>query len=347
VQKHTYKKGVLHCPAKAIKKIYGYGVSLPVNHLRTMFIKHFKPDIIHKHTEFTMGMYAQHCAKQLNVPIVYTLHTMYDDYSFYLIPKKLDKITKPLLHAYIRRCANKASQIIGPSKKVAEYFERCGVEKSVNVVANTVDIDNFIIDNIKPEKIADAKNELGITKDDTALCFVGRIGKEKSIDVLIDYFWNSFKNEENFKLFIIGDGPEFKSLQNKINALNAEKQIKMCGRIEHENLPEYYQACDIFATASLTEMNSISLIEANASGLYTAHKLDIDNLDQIKDEVNGKFFETSKEFEAIVRNYSLLSPKEKLVCRKKVCNYAKSYGPKEFCAEILAVYNDAINNIKF
>lgn len=342
VKKHTYKNGVLLCPARAMKKIYGYGMSNPINHLRTMFIKHFNPDIIHMQTEFTMGMFAMRCARQLQKPLVYTLHTMYDDYAFYVIPKLFEGAAKPLLHTYIRSVAKKAAQVIGPSKKVADYLKLCGVQKEINVIPNTVDVKEFLPENVAKEKVDAVKEQLKIKEGDTALCFVSRIGKEKSIDVLIDYFWKCFAGEENYKLFIIGEGPERETLEEQIKNIGANAQIKMLGRIEHEELPPYYQACDMFATASLTEMNSISLIEANASGLYTAHRLDADNLDQIEDGVNGKFFETQKEFEEIVREHSHLSDKAKAKRKKAVTEYAKRYGPKEFCEAVVEVYEKVL-----
>ncbi|MEG2082494.1 MAG: glycosyltransferase, partial [Oscillospiraceae bacterium] len=88
---HYLKNDVLYCPAKSVKKIYGYGVTTPISLKRLEYIKDFNPDIIHIHTEFSMGIFGMWVAKMLKKPIVYTLHTMYEDYTFYVIPKKLDK----------------------------------------------------------------------------------------------------------------------------------------------------------------------------------------------------------------------------------------------------------------
>ena len=212
-RRHFIKDNVLHCPAIPLKKVYGYGVSSPVNRLRLKLIQKFDPDIIHLHTEFTMGLFALHCAKKLHKPAVYTLHTLYDDYLFYVFPHKTEKMAKPFAHAYIRKVASQATEIIGPSVKVAEYLRKCDVQRHINIVPNTVDVSDFIPENVDPQGIAEVKKELGIQDGDTCLCFVGRLGKEKSLDVLIDYFAKCFGAEGHFKLFIIGDGPEKKDLQ--------------------------------------------------------------------------------------------------------------------------------------
>lgn len=342
-RKHYVKDGVLYCPALPLKKIYGYGVANPVNQRRLNILREFNPDIIHLHTEFSMGIFALFAAKKLKKPVVYTLHTMYDDYVFYLFPnKKIGEMAKPAAHAYIRKVANNATEIIGPSYKVAEYLKRCDVNKKVHVVPNTVDVSSFLPENVAEEDIEAAKKKLGIQPQDVCLCFVGRLGKEKSLDVLIEYFAKGYKNKENFKLFIIGDGPEKELLQQQINSLGVEKQVHLLGRIEHGELPAYYRACDLFSTASLSEMNSISLLEATASGLYAVNRLDINNLDQIKVGQNGNVFTSPEEFAEIVDEYAALSPIEKKQRKAVVTAYAKRYGRKEFTDEILKVYQQAL-----
>ena len=86
---HYIEDGVLHCPAVKLKKIYGYGLASPYSHTRTKLLEEFHPDIIHIHTEFSMGISGIHIAHKLKVPLVYTLHTMYDDYVYYVAPKHL------------------------------------------------------------------------------------------------------------------------------------------------------------------------------------------------------------------------------------------------------------------
>ena len=345
--KHHYvKDNVLYCPAIPLKKIYGYGVANPLNLQRMAIVKKFNPDILHIHTEFSMGLFALYAAKQLKKPVVYTLHTMYDDYVFYLFPKNMKRVAQPAAHAYIRKIASKATAIIGPSHKVANYLQHCGVNRHINIVPNTVDVTAFLPQNVDKSAVEKIKKTLGIQSDDVAICFVGRLGKEKSIDVLIDYFMKNFGGNTRFKLFIMGDGPEKDSLQQQIHNLNSANQIFLLGRVEHKVIPVYYQACGLFATASLTEMNSISMLEATASGLYVVQRLDVYNLDQIQTGQNGDVFETPEEFAKIVNEYADLTPAQKLERKKNVSEYAQRYGKKEFTTAILNVYHRAVKDFK-
>ena len=92
---HYLKDGILYCPSIPLKKIYGYGVANPVNLRRLSYLRAFNPDVIHIQTEFTMGLFGLFCARQLKKPVVYTLHTMYDDYLFYVAPsERMQKVVK-------------------------------------------------------------------------------------------------------------------------------------------------------------------------------------------------------------------------------------------------------------
>lgn len=345
--RHYIKNGVLYCPAKPMKKIYGNGITNPLNRERLRILRAFNPDIIHVQTEFTIGIFGLHCARKLKKPVVYTLHTMYDDYLFYLFPRWIEKPATPVAHAYFRRFACKADKIIGVSQKVAEFLHtslkaRC----PVTIIPNTVDLTAFVPGAVSPQDVQRTREELGLAEGDTGIIFVGRIGKEKSIDVLVDLFTASFRGEDSFKLYLVGDGPMVGLLQEKITENGMQNQIYLLGKKDHDDLPRYYQACGLFATASLSEMNSISLLEATASGLYAVQRLDEKNRDQIVSEVNGEEFTTQQEFAEIVRRHHALPPGEKAARSRQVSAHACRYGTKEFTEKVLAVYSDAQEQAK-
>lgn len=342
VEKHYIQNGVLYCPAIPLKRIYGYGMANPLNLQRLAIIRRFDPDLLHIHTEFSMGIFGLFAARKLKKPVVYTLHTMYDDYMFYVAPERFQNMVKPCAHLYFRQVARHATEIIGPSPKVAEYLRRCGVERHINIVPNTVDLSAFLPQNVSPEQVQSVRDRLGILPQDVALCFVGRLGREKSIDLLIDWFSARFSGNPRYKLFIIGDGPERQALEEQIRQLHMQEQIRMLGRIEHSLLPPYYHACDLYATASLSEMNSISMLEAMASGLYVLQRLDVYNKDQIHPGTNGDFFTTADELAELIRQQGLLSPDQRAARRQTVTDFSQRYGRKEFVQAVCNVYDQAI-----
>ena len=171
------------------------------------------------------------------------------------------------------------------------------------------------------DDVAAIRTKLGIRDGDTAMCFVGRLGKEKHRRAG-GVFCRAFRGDDAYKLFIIGDGPEKENLERQIVRLGVGAQVRLLGRIEHQFLPPYYHACDLFTTASLSEMNSISMLEAMASGLYVIQRLDIYNKNQITPGENGNVFNTAEETVALLREEAALTPEQRTAPPKGNSVYA-------------------------
>ena len=341
-KEHTIENGILYCPAKPVLSDYGYGVAYPRCRERLKLLAQFKPDLIHMHTEGTLGVFSLHAARRLRVPLVYTLHTMYNDYLFYVCKNRAGQhVITTGGKFYFRRLCKCAAQIIGPSEKTAAYLHQMGVKKPVNVIPNTVDLTDFGKDCAAPEEIAALRQELGIAPEEVAACFVGRLGQEKSVDVLIRRF--ARQEKQGWKLFIIGDGPERENLARQVQEAGLSDRIRLLGRIDHEKLPLYYQAFDLFTTASVTEMHSISMLEAMASGLYCLVAYDPKNEQQVEKDVSGEMFADDATFGVLLDRELSMDKKERLARREHLEAHMKRYGCREFVENILSVYEKALN----
>ena len=311
-KEHYLENGVLHGPRiKLTKKLSGFETSVPVSRKRLNFVRDFKPDIIHVETEFGMGLCGVSIAKMLKIPLVYTMHTMYDEYIYYIAPRPLVKTVKKLSHKYMRVFANRANAITGPSEKCSEYLSSAGVKLPVNVIPNPVELDDFSPEHFDPEQKRAIREKFGIPQDAFVVVFVGRLGREKSIDLLIDYWNQSVKADENMYLFIIGGGPEEQVLRDQIAALGCGDRVIMSGRVEHPELPPYLLASDIYVTASLSDTNSISMLEGMAAGLPVLQRRDPINADQIKDGENGWSFDSPEEMAELLRKFRDMPEAEK------------------------------------
>ena len=103
VNNHVIADDVMYCPAVKLKKIYNYDIAPPISKERLDKIKSFAPDIIHIHNEFGVGISGVLIARTLKVPLVYTLHTMYDDYVYYVAKKKgFGNIVTYAIHLYAK-----------------------------------------------------------------------------------------------------------------------------------------------------------------------------------------------------------------------------------------------------
>ena len=311
VKKHEIKDGVLRCPSMSWEKIYNYGVAKPISPTRFKYIKNFAPDVIHIHTEFGIGFSGAYAAKLLKIPYIYTMHTMYDDYIYYIAPKKLINLAKKTAHFYVRQLAKRATVLVGPSPKVKNFLKNCGVEKEINIIPNSVELNLFCTDNISKEEKENLRLKLKLKKEYTVGCFCGRLGKEKSIDVLLKNWSELVKQNKKYKLLIFGDGPFRKDFENLKESLNMSDNVFFLGRIEHEKLPPYYSICDFYITSSLTEVHSISTLEAMSSGLPVFQIFDYLNKDQIDVGVNGFTYKDFSELKSLILKYENMSEEEK------------------------------------
>lgn len=343
---HYIEDGVLNCPAKSFKKIYNYGLAAPLSAKRYRMLKDFKPDVIHIHNEFGVGFSGSVIAKQLKIPLVYTLHTMYDDYLYYIVPKKLVPALKTISHKYFKFLANKATALTGPSQKVQEFFDECGVDKSVNVVPNPVELDVFNPQSVNRELANEIRLKYNISPDDIVVTFCGRLGREKSVDVLLNFWAETMKAHKNFKLMVLGEGPCLDELKEQAKELDLYDNVIFTGRVEHNDLLNYYGAAQLYITASVSDTNSISMKEAMATGLPVIHIKDPLNAGQVVDGVNGYIYTDAKDMEQILVKYEQMTKEEKQELVNSVINSVKIYGCEALAQYLVGVYQNAINEKK-
>lgn len=295
VKKHKTTEDVMYCPAVKLKKIYNYDIASPLSVERLKLIKEFDPDIIHIHNEFGIGISGVLIARILKIPIVYTLHTMYDDYVYYVANKHFCKFVTNATHKYAKVLSAVSSAITGPSEKVSEYFRKCGVKRPVNVIPNSVEIDKFCVDNINLEKAAEIRRKLGYTDADTVVCFCGRLGKEKNVTLLLENWAECVSPEDGLRLLILGGGPMLEQHTEEAKALGIDNMVHFTGAISHDLLPEYYAVAQAYVTASLSDTCSISMLEGMAMRLPVIHIRDELNAGQVIDGLNGYIYSDAEE----------------------------------------------------
>lgn len=343
-KRHYIKDGVLYCPAHNLKRIYGFDLAPPLSQTRLHHLRNFNPDIIHIHNEFGIGLSGIGIAKILHVPLVYTLHTMYDEYIYYVAPKKLINITTKISHKYFRLFARFANAVTGPSAKCQEYINETGLDKRVSVIPNPVELDAFSPEATTEEQKAAAREKLGIPTDATIACFVGRLGREKSVDVLLNYWAEEISKEDRLCLMIIGDGPEKGNLEAQAKELGIADTVFFTGKVEHPELPPYILSCDIYVTASLSDTNSISMLEGMAGGLPVLQRYDELNKDQVQNGVNGYVFNNAKEMATELRRVRDMTPEQLAQLKQSVMDSVKNSGAQNLANYIQTIYYGIYQN---
>ncbi|HBL85306.1 MAG: hypothetical protein A2Y17_03665 [Clostridiales bacterium GWF2_38_85] len=349
VKRHKLIDGVLYCPAIALKRIYGYGLSLPRSRKRLEILRAFKSDVIHVHHEFTISYFGVKSAIRMNLPIVYTLHTMYNDYIHYVIKhKNVLPAAKKLFYSYIRYIAKNADMVISPSHKAIGFIRECGLkDKQVEIIPNSIDIYCFNKKRFTADDINIKRKELGVGDNDFTGIFAGRLAIEKSIDYIINCWVKFFVNKPEYKLIIIGEGPQKQELKAFVKKYNLDRNIIFTGRLDHNDMPLMYAVCDYYISASVTEMMSISMLEALATGIPAVLRLDKENSSQIVDGKTGFFFETPEEMVSIIDKLSIKTSEQREEAYNTIRENMTSLSSDRCIDFMLNVYNKAIENHKY
>ena len=335
--------GVVYVPGILLKKLYKYRVAIPIGNMRKKFPINFKPDIIHIQNEFGIGEIGLEVAKKEHIPVVYTLHTEYDKFLFYIGLKHFTEFSRNISAKYFTRFSKNATIITSMSAKAQAYIDRQKVDKKVVVLSNAVEYKKFLP---TPERIAfreEFRKKYGIADSTKLFVFVGRIGAEKNISELIDNFMYCDFPRDLARLVVIGGGPDLEDLRNKVASKGFEDRIYLLGPIEHTQIPKYLHAMDYYTTASLSEMHSLSMLEAMASGLFALVKHDAPNENQIISGKNGYQWDSKEDFKQVFRRVLNMSKEEQEQLKANVLEYSKNNDFKKQAQELIKIYERAIS----
>ena len=306
-------------------------------------IKSWHLDVIHSQTEFAVGTFARLIAKQYNIPLVHTYHTMYEDYIHYITKGYFNRSSKKLVEYFTKfYCDTTATELIVPTNKTYKLFkEKYRFEKNIHIIPTGIEVERFYKENVDEKETLELKRMLGIGKKDFTILFVGRLAEEKNVEFLIHSQKELMKKHKNIKLIIVGDGPDKEKYEDFSKELGIAENVIFTGKAAWEDMPYYYQIADVFATASKTETQGLTIIEAMASNTVPVCMRDEAFQSMVTEDLNGLFFETEEEYQKQI--LFLYENKDELArFNKQARIQAEHYSSKNYADRVLEVYNRAI-----
>ena len=324
---------------------YDYRVTTiyPVRALNT--IRKWKLDVIHSHTEFSVGTFARIIARQYNIPLVHTYHTMYEDYTHYITKGYFNNSSKKIVE-YLSKfyCDMTANELIVPTKKTYDLFkQKYDVNKNIHIIPTGIEIDRFFEENIDQKKLEKLRKKLKIENNSFNIIYVGRLAEEKNVDLLLEAHKDIIKKASNVNLIIVGDGPDIDKYKKKAKDLKIDKNVIFTGKVPWEEVPYYYHLGKVFATASTSETQGLTVIEAMSAGVAPVCIDDESFRNTVIDDLNGKIFFTKDEYVKIILD--LYCDDEKLTSlRKQARINAETHSSKFYAQQALVVYETAIKN---
>ena len=306
-------------------------------------IKGWDLDVIHSHTEFGVGIFARIIAKQFNIPLVHTYHTMYEDYTHYITHGYFDKSSKKIVE-YLTKfyCDKTASELIVPTNKTYKLFkEKYKYEKNIHIIPTGIEVERFFTENVDKKIVSRLRKSLNITKKDFVLLFVGRLAEEKNIEFLINTLKTLVKDNKNIKLLIVGDGPDSDKFKNMVKTLDIEDNVIFTGKVDWNEIQYYYHISNLFVTASKSETQGLTVIEAMASGIIPLCINDEAFASAVVNELNGYIFKNESDYIKLVKEL-MNNSKQRNQVSKQARIQAEHLSSKTYAENVLTVYDRAI-----
>jgi 1,2-diacylglycerol 3-alpha-glucosyltransferase len=312
-------------------------------------IKGYGLDVVHTQTEFSIGIFGKIVALVLDLPIVHTYHTMYKDYLHYLDrgagrPRRnaaLRQLSSDMVRVLSRDFCNTCDAVIAPTDKVRDLLASYEVKAPIRVLPSGVALERFREAARDPEARRRARAELGIAEDAPLVAFIGRLAKEKSIDMILRALPALVERLPAAKLLVMGEGPERPALEALAGELCPPGSFLFAGSRPWSGIPEYYRAADVFVTASATETQGLTVLEAMAAEVPVAARRDPSFASMIEDGVDGLLFSDPGQLTEAL----LLALTDKARARSLVSagrEKAGEYSDQAFGEKVEAVYEEAI-----
>jgi 1,2-diacylglycerol 3-alpha-glucosyltransferase len=314
-------------------------IKFPFHNRLVNEIMEWRPEIVHSQTEFSTMFVAKYVSSKLSIPHIHTYHTMYEDYLDYLLGGKV--IGKSTAAKIIKLLLNSVDAIIAPTEKTRNVLLSYGIYKDIFIVPTGINLKRFQKD-VTIEEKKKIISDIGISKEDKIITYVGRAAKEKNIDEIIILFKEVINKIASAKLLIVGDGPELNNLKDLVKREGLEDNIYFTGMINPKEVYKYYKISEVFVTASNSETQGLTYIEALSSGCPIVCKWDQCVEGIIDQGKNGFAYKKQWEFSHYIIDILKNSRFRENMSKEAVIK-AEQFSSDTFKVKILEAYYKTIN----
>ena len=317
--------------------------AIPVSPFVDQLLPMLKLDVIHTHHPILLGQTAARKAAELDLPLVFTFHTQYWEYTHYIpFPQEaIQDFLKNAVHRWLREFMQKCQHIVIPSESLKDILVRdYGLHERYSVIPTGTDLEPFLN--------ADGKSlraENG-WQDETVLISVGRLAPEKNWDTLVRAFAKVHQEHPETRLVLIGDGAARPTLEELAAELGVSERVTFTGALPFQEIPRYLKAADVFAFASITETQGLVTIEAMAAGLPVVAVDGPGTRDIVEPGKQGFLVENDPDALAKGVHKLISDPQRIKRSSNSALKKAKTFDVKQLGNQLLGVYEQAIQDKK-
>lgn len=318
-----------------------FSVRLPIPFALSERIEAFNPDVIHSHHPFLLGDTAMRVARQRELPLVFTHHTMYEWYTHY-VPFDSQGMKRFVINLSTQY-ANMCSAVVAPSRSIARILGERGVSSEIQVIPTGIDLDFFA-----SGQGESMRQEIGLRPETRVIGHVGRLAPEKNLEFLARAVSTAMQDLPDSVFLLVGDGPSLKGIQAHFTRLGLTDRLIWLGKRSGQDLADAYASMDVFAFASCTETQGLVLAEAMAASTPVV-ALDASGAREVvRDRENGCLLpEQSTEQEFARALTEILSGEQSLeLLRSKALETARTFSRDTCARELHKLYQDLLSTRK-
>lgn len=293
---HSHKEGaVYYVRSVPLKAVYP-DLRMPTTYRSRLIqeIIDWKPDVVHSQCEFFSFQFAARISRITGAPIVHTYHTLYEQYlTSYVVPSK--RLGEFVAKMFSRNRLRNVKTLVAPTLKVENALQGYGLHAPISVVPSGISLEQHH-QRLSPEQRRQMRQSLGIGEVDRVMLNLGRLGGEKNLGELMELFAQARQHNDKLKFLIVGDGPAREDLQRQAQRLGVAEYVIFTGMVDPSQVQNYYQLGDIFVSASTSETQGLTYIEAAANGLPLLCRQDDCLADVLQEGQNGYEYTSAEEF---------------------------------------------------
>jgi glycosyltransferase involved in cell wall biosynthesis len=296
---------VVRIPAIQNFNASDFSVALPLHADLSETLDAFQPDIVHSQHPFLLGMTALRIARYRQLPLVFTHHTLYEQYTHY-VPGDSPALKRFAIDL-ATRYANLCDQVFAPSESIQALLQERGVVTPIKVVPTGVRLENFAQGDGRS-----VREQMGIPEDAFVVGHLGRLAPEKNLEFLAQTVADFVGSHPPAHFLVIGTGPSEEAMRAIFARAGIAARLHIAGILQQQALADALHAMDVFAFASQSETQGMVLTEAMAAGLPVV-ALDAPGAREVvKDQHNGRLLleESSATFSAALHWVAELAPEQ-------------------------------------
>lgn len=328
---------VLRVPA--IQEFNGsdFSVRLPAPFRVDQKVDEFDPQVIHSHHPFLMGDTALRVARGRNLPLVFTHHTLYEQYTHY-VPLNSEAMARFVMRL-ATDYANFCTRVVAPSRSIAELIRQRGVLQPVDIVPTGVDLAFFSSGRGEP-----FRRQYQIPPDAAVIGHLGRLAPEKNLEYLARAVADFAADHPESRFLVVGEGPSRAEIRQCFKDRQVEDRLILAGELTGQALADAYQAMDLFVFASKSETQGMVLVEAMAAGKPVIALDASGTREVVTDGGNGRLLDADAEtdaFAAAIAQY-FESPQRARKWRNEAGKTAREFSRRTCADKLMTVYRRAV-----